>query len=123
MRSYYRTTLPKPKPTKLREPYATITDRVNERDRQFFHDHAGERHYVRPYVPGEYAPEALASLGADPPAQDSWVLVHAVAPGIRCRQPIGQIITGGPINGRMTLVFPDGEVLAGVLVAGWDGDK
>jgi hypothetical protein len=48
------------------------------------------------------------------------VLVHHITPGIRCRQPIGHLISGEPINGRMTLVFPDGEVLADVLVAGWE---
>jgi hypothetical protein len=111
---------PKPKLHRMREPFATIYDRVCDRARAFFDDHPGERHYVRPFVPGEHDPETLKALGITSPAQDSWVLVHNIRPGFRLRQPIGQILAGGPINGRMTLVFPDGTVLAGVLVAGWE---
>ena len=103
----------------VREPYATIGEKVNERDRAYFAAHPSERHYLRPFVPGEHSPEAIAAMGIKPPGQDDWILVWNVAPGMRIRQPLGPIISDGPANGRMTLVLPIG-VIENVLVVGWE---
>ena len=102
-----------------REPFATIGEKVNERDRQYFQDHPRERAYLRPYVPGEHSPEALAAVEATPPNQDDWVLVRNLAPGIRTRQPVGQIV-GSPVAGRITLIAPDGVLAHDIPVVGWE---
>lgn len=66
-----------------------IIEAVSNRDRQFFEGHPGETHYVRPYIPGEFPVALAARLGGALPAQDDWVLVTQVAPGLRSRQPLG----------------------------------
>ncbi len=66
-----------------------IIEAVKDRDRQFFEGHPGETHYVRPYIPGEFPVALAARVGEALPAQDDWVLVTQVAPGLRSRQPLG----------------------------------
>jgi hypothetical protein len=100
----------------MREPFATIFDRVNDRDRAFFSNHPGERAYLRSAIPGEHDPKALKEMGIDPPGLDDWVLVHRVAPGICRRQPVGRIISDRPVQGRITLVFPEGGIVEDVPV-------
>ena len=111
----------KPPLHRIREPYATISERFNERDREYFRDHPNEAAYLRRYVPGEYGPDSLAAMGLTPPGQDDWVLVHNVAPGIRSRRPIGRLVSGGPGNGRMTLLSSHGVICEDVPVVGWTG--
>src|SRR5262249_21771079 len=107
-------------PRHPRDPYATIVERVCDRDRAFFAANPDEAAYLRPYVPGEYSPESLAAIGARPPRQDSWVLVHNLGPGVRCRQPIGCIVAAGPVDGRMTILTRDGVLAEDVPVVGWE---
>jgi hypothetical protein len=104
------------KPSRLREPFATIVDRVNERDRAYFRAHPTEGAYLRPYVPGEYPPEMLADMGAEAPDQDAWVLVWNVTPGIRCREPVGRIDPVPPAGGRITLLVQGGTLAKDVPV-------
>ena len=75
-----------PPVNRLREPYATILDRVMERDREFFHAHPEARSYQRPYIPGELSPDAVATSGGRAPSQDAVVIVEQVAPGFRVRR-------------------------------------
>jgi hypothetical protein len=105
-----------------REPFGTIADRVSARDRGFFDDHPGEPAYLRRYIPGEFPSEALAAADCDAPKARSWVMVTALAPGIRVRRPIGRVV-GRPKDGRITLVFPDGAVVPDVPVVGWRGRR
>ena len=105
-----------------REPFGTIADRVSARDRAFFAEHLGEPCYLRPYIPGEFSPEALAAVGAPAPEQDSWVLVTALVPGVRTRRPVGRVV-GRPKGGRMTLLSPDGVIAEDVPVVGWGDDR
>jgi hypothetical protein len=114
-RKYSRT------PNRVPELYASIIDAVNDRDRDYFQAHPAETGYLRRYVPGEHSPASLAAIGATPPTQDSWVLVHNVAPGIRCRRPIGRIASAGPVNGRMTIISENGVIAEDVPVVGWTG--
>ena len=96
------------KPNRLREPYLSIVNAVNERDREFFAAHPKETAFLRPYCPGENAPEVFHDLGVTPPGLDDWVLVHNIAPGIRCRQPIGQLTGPRPMPPRFSVILPDG---------------
>jgi hypothetical protein len=107
-------------PHRVREPYGTIIDAVNDRDREFFTEHPRESAYLRPYVPGEYSPDSMAAIGMVPPKLGSWVLVRNVAPGIRTRRPLGHIASAGPVGGRMTIVSEDGVIASAVLVIGWE---
>lgn len=66
--------------------HAAITEAVCERDRQFFEEHPGESHYLRPYVPGEFPIEVLSRMGAPMPKQDAWILVTQIVPGTRMRR-------------------------------------
>ena len=111
------------KPNALPGRFAAIVERVNKRDREYFRDHPGEAAYLRPYVPGEYPPGALAALGAEAPELGSWVLVTTFASGIRSRRPIGRIVAGRPSAGRMTVVSPEGMLAEDVPVVGWEGGR
>lgn len=94
------------KPRPIPKPFAEIVDRVNQRDREFFDANPDEPCYLRPHVPGEYPPASLAAIGVDLPGQDCWVLVTSIAPGIRSRRPIGQMLRGVPENGaRISLLI------------------
>jgi hypothetical protein len=103
------------------KPFATIVDRVNDRDRELFAANPGKPCYLRPYVPGEFPPASLAAMGVDLPSQDSWILVHNIALGVRSRQPIGHMVHGNPPDGgRITLaVLSEQSVIEGVPAVGW----
>jgi hypothetical protein len=73
-------------PNPLREPYASIVDRVMERDRAWFDANPGARSYRRQYIPGEFNSDALAEMGVTPLGQDCVIEVTELAPGIRTRQ-------------------------------------
>ena len=90
-----------PPVNRLREPFATIVDRVMERDREFFHANPAARSYQRPYIPGELSPDALAALGGTAPPQDAWVIVDQIAPGIRVRRVVRQIEEHAQGKGRV----------------------
>lgn len=100
----------KNRPGKAREPYATIIDLVAERDREFFVQHPDETAYLRPLIPGEI-PD-FASVGL----QDQWVIVHSLGLGMRCRQPIGELLGHRPLPSRLSVILPDGTLRKDVPV-------
>jgi hypothetical protein len=110
--------IPFPQSPELREPYKTIIDRVNDRDRAFFDAYPNERGYLRPYIPGECPPDVLDRMGSAHPPQDCWVFVWNFGPGCRCRQPIGTIIGKRPLADRISFVLPSGDVVRDVPVLG-----
>jgi len=61
-------------PNRLREPFASLVDQVNERDRAFFEEHPNEANYLRPFIPGELP--GLIGMHM----QSCWVLVRRVGP-------------------------------------------
>ena len=97
---------------------SSTLDAVSARDRDYFRAHPGESCCLRPYVPDEFSPEALAAADVPVPEPGAWVLVTALTPGIRTRRPVGRIV-GRPLGGRMTLFGPDGLIAADVPVVGW----
>ena len=70
---------------RIREPFATIVERVMERDRAYFEEHPDAQMYARPYVPGELPPDSLAAIGISPPDQDTVIVVRQIRPGVRVR--------------------------------------
>jgi hypothetical protein len=82
-------------PRRLSEPYASIVERVTERDRSYFAAHPGAASYIRDYIPGEFPPESLAAVGAGTPQQNSLVEVRQLAPGVRVRRVVGFAFGGG----------------------------
>jgi hypothetical protein len=87
---------------------------VNARDRDFFAKHPNDTAYLRPYVHGEY-PVSMFE-GGILPGQDCWVLVHRIGRGVRCRQPIGDLIAPRPLPNRIDLFLPDGTMLPTVPI-------
>jgi len=71
---------------RIREPFATITERVTERDRAYFEANPDARRYIRPYIPGEISPDAIAASGGLAPSQDAVVIIEQIAPGARIRR-------------------------------------
>ncbi len=59
--------------------YGRIVDEVCRQDRLYFEEHPHERVRWRKYVEGEFWPAF--------PAEDSWVRVTCVGPGLRIREP------------------------------------
>ncbi len=92
-------------PTTMREPFGTIVDKVNDRDRQFFLDHPGEPAYLRPTSPANTGrpvvlprpgcPRRTGRLGAGHQPQP-----RALHPSRRLVGRIEPLID--PTNGRMT---------------------
>lgn len=90
-----------------------IKERVAARDAQWFDQHPGHSHYVRPYIPGELWP------GQPPNGVEVLVLVTHMAPGIRTRELIAQVVKR-PCD-RIDIVVPSsGRVLRGVPMEGVD---
>ncbi len=93
--------------------FRRIKERVAARDRQWFAQHPGHSHYVRPYVPGELWP------GQAPTGVDVLVLVTQREPGYRTRELIAHV-QKRPCN-RIDVVLPSsGRVLRGVPMEGVD---
>jgi hypothetical protein len=61
-------------------PYADIIDRVCDRDRLYFEEHADDDSYWRDYAPGEFWPMTLPT--------STCVEVVQVQPGVRLRRPV-----------------------------------
>lgn len=62
------------------QPNSDLIDQVCEKDRLYFEEQPGVDEYVRPYVPGEFAPFW--------PEDAQIVKVIQVEPGVRIRQPL-----------------------------------
>lgn len=99
--------------------FAEIIDAASERDREFFENHPGQEYCLRPYVPGEFWIGPALDSGEPPLAQDSWVLVRQVAPGIRMRRPVSvpASIPRGPQV--LTMPWEDEPIVA--WVEPWPG--
>ena len=101
---------------------SSAVEAASQRDRDYVRNHPDESVYLRRYVRDEFPPEALAAAGCDAPEPRSWVLVTTLSPGVRVRRPIGRVV-GRPKGGRITLVFPGGDVVPDVPVVGWRGRR
>ena len=81
-------------------------DMASEADREFFEQHPGREHHVRPFVPGELPVQAI-------PGDGRWIIaVRNVRPGVQARVPL-----------YVRYLPPDDEdVAAAAFRVSYDGD-